>query len=96
MTALNEKDEHETINETSAVVSHIISTNDSLDTPSPTTLNQGTTVTKKGVRVKRRKTETIISLHNHLQGIIIPTFTSVNEPDTDARDEHNEKVPGNC
>jgi hypothetical protein len=65
-------------------------------TSPPSTPNQGLTNTtgKKTIRAKRRKMDNIAPLHEHLQGIIIPNFTPVNEQT--GRDDLNEKAPGSC
>jgi hypothetical protein len=95
MTTLNEKDDSmtELINEDSIITSDVI-TDAQSHTSSSSISNQDLIIGKKIIRVKRRKTNNIVSLHEHLQRVIISNFTSMNEQID--RNDLNEKISRSC
>jgi hypothetical protein len=92
MTVLNEKENEsiEVINEDFISISNIIR-----DASIMSHISFSST---KVTRTKRRKTDIKASLHEHLQEIIISSFTSMNNSATNnnGRDDLNQAVSRNC
>jgi hypothetical protein len=95
MTTLNEKKDElmiELINENSIIISDVAT--QSHTSSSSTHQDLINTIDKKIIRFKRRKTNNIASLHEHLQRVIIFNFISMNEQID--RNDLNEKISRSC
>ncbi len=92
MTTLNEKKNESTelINEDFITISNIIR--------NASIMSHISSFSTKVTKIKRRKTDIIIFLHEHLQKIIISSFTSMNNNATNNndRDDLNQAVSRNC
>jgi hypothetical protein len=95
MTSLNEKKDElmiELINEDSIIISD--ATIQSHTSSFSTHQDLINFIDKKIIKFKRRKTNNIVSLHEHLQKVIIFNFTSMNEQID--RNDLNEKILESC
>jgi hypothetical protein len=95
MTILNEKKNEfmiEFINENSIIISDVAT--QSHTSSFSTHQDLINIIDKKIIRFKRRKTNNIVSLHEHLQKVIIFNFISMNEQID--RDDLNEKISRSC